>query len=122
MADETGRNRTAKRELALAALLEGATVTQAAERSGVRRQTVSGWVNHDSGFIAELRNRRSELWRSQRAGLEAKATRALERLGELVDHEDPKIALAAVRVTLDRLGDLPVPERLVTSVDVATER
>ena len=41
-------------EMAIAALIRGATVTDAATEAGVSRQTVSEWRNHDPEFIAAL--------------------------------------------------------------------
>jgi transposase len=45
------------------ALASGSTVTEAAERAGVARETVSRWVQRDPEFIAELQNRRAEMAR-----------------------------------------------------------
>ena len=47
--------------LAVAALVNGSTVTQAAEKAGVARETVSRWVHRDPAFIAELQNTRAEI-------------------------------------------------------------
>ena len=59
--------------LAVAALVNGSTVTQAAEKAGVARETVSRWVHRDPAFIAELQNTRAEIaagtrWRWRRSG------------------------------------------------------
>jgi hypothetical protein len=47
-------------ELAIAALVTGSTVTEAAEQAAVSRETVSRWVHRDPDFIAELQNTRAE--------------------------------------------------------------
>ena len=64
MADESGRKQTLSgpQEMALEALLGGATVTEAAAPAGVTRQTVAGWQNQDVDCAAELQNRRAEVW------------------------------------------------------------
>ena len=80
---------------ALKALLSGSTVTEAADQVGVTRQTVSEWSHHDPDFAAELASRRAELWESIRARFEQATARAVEVLAELLDHEDPRIRLAA---------------------------
>jgi hypothetical protein len=50
---------SAAQSLEVETLASGSTVTEAAERAGVARETVSRWVHGDPGFIAELQNRRS---------------------------------------------------------------
>ncbi len=45
---------TSKKQEAIAALIGGATVTEAAAKAGVRRQTVHGWM-HERAFITELK-------------------------------------------------------------------
>ena len=49
-------------EIAIAALIRGATVTEAATEAGVSRQTVSEWKHHDPEFIAALNRSRYEVW------------------------------------------------------------
>jgi transposase-like protein len=87
-----------RRELALSALLGGATVTAAAEEAGVTRQTVSGWLNHDADFAAEFAERRRELAESARRGLEARVVEAVGALRGLLRHNDPFVRLGACRV------------------------
>ncbi len=48
------RTLTGKQQAALLELLAGHTITEAAERTGIARQTISGWVNQDDIFAAEL--------------------------------------------------------------------
>ena len=50
-----------KQENALAALLSGATVTEAAKLAGVHRCTVHEWLRSDIGFRAQLSSRQREL-------------------------------------------------------------
>jgi hypothetical protein len=52
------RTLTGKQQTALLELLAGHTITEAAERTGITRQTISGWVNQDDIFAAELANKR----------------------------------------------------------------
>ncbi len=49
-------------EVAIAALIRGASVTVAAAEAGVARQTVSGWKNHNPEFIATLNRCRRDVW------------------------------------------------------------
>src|SRR6516164_10657009 len=48
-------------EKAIAALLAGATVTAAAAKAGVARQTVHRWLSDDPAFIAEYNLARREM-------------------------------------------------------------
>lgn len=117
--DETRRDATPKtaagregpRELALVALLGGASVEAAADAAGVSRSTTSKWLNRDPGFRADLANRRREVWGALHRRLERGATRAVERLAELVESEDPKVALGACGKLLELLNERDVLAR-----------
>jgi len=50
---------TSKKRKAIAALIGGATVTEAAAKAGVKRQTVHGWM-HERAFKAELKAAEAE--------------------------------------------------------------
>jgi len=97
MPDDTGRVPTlsAPQERALLALLEGGTVTAAAEAAGVTRQTASAWTNQDADFIAESRNRRAELWAAAMAKAEGAMPAALDALVALLEDPPPRVRLAA---------------------------
>lgn len=97
MGDGTRQKPTlrAAQETALEALLGGATVTAAAQAARVSRQTVSGWVNRDAAFVAELRNRAAELRTAAMARLEAAVPAALDALAGLLDHADWRARVAA---------------------------
>ncbi len=68
--------------LALEVLVSGGTVTKAAGKAGVARETVSRWVHHNPAFLAELQNIRVEMAIQTRCALEALGMRAV---GVLVD-------------------------------------
>ena len=68
--------------LAVAALVNGSTVTQAAEEAGVARETVSRWVHRDPAFIAELQNTRAEIAAGTRCALEALGVQAIATLAD----------------------------------------
>ena len=95
---------SASQEKALAALLGGATVTAAADAGGVTRQMVSGWVNRDAVFLAELRNRACELRTAAMARLEAAVPAALDALAGLLDHADWRARIAAADRILKTLA------------------
>ena len=81
---------SAAQSLAVEALASGSTVTEAAERAGVVRETVSRWVHRDPEFIAELQNRRAKMAAQVRC--------ALETLGK-----------RSVAVLRDAVGKTPIP-------------
>jgi hypothetical protein len=60
--DKIRRELTGAQGMAVALLVMGASISQAAKASGVSRQTCSGWVNHHPYFRAELNRRREEVW------------------------------------------------------------
>ena len=66
--------------LAVAALVNGSTITQAAEKAGVTRETVSRWMHGNPVFIAELQNTRAEIAAQTRYALEALGEKAVETL------------------------------------------
>ena len=47
--------------LAIEALISGSDHQGAADKAGVHRVTISNWVNHHPGFIAELNRKRLEI-------------------------------------------------------------
>src|SRR4051794_37203961 len=69
-------------ERAVATLLSGATVTAAAERAGVSRQTVHRWLAEDPAFIAEYNRGRREMADAVKQALRmlsAQSVRVLKR-------------------------------------------
>jgi len=90
---------SAAQSLAVEALASGSTVTEAAEKAGVARETVSRWVHRDPEFIAELQNRRAEMAAQVRCALEALG-RVVGDLGLRGRIHDAQGALAGVRKPL----------------------
>jgi AcrR family transcriptional regulator len=95
----------------IAALMHGATVTDAAERANVDRTTFYLWLRSDSKFQAELDRARQEQTDAMRARLRGLAAMAVSTLEEmLTDMNVPpgvrlKAALAILQGT-DTLDDL----------------
>jgi transposase-like protein len=94
------RTLTPRQEIVLTALVGGSTVTAAAEAVGVRRETVSRWVNGDPAFRAALEARRRELLEASRRTLAASALAACDVLAELLRAEDARIRLGAAKAIL----------------------
>jgi hypothetical protein len=103
----TRRARRSSQVLAVAALMGGSTVTEAAEKAGVSRETVSRWVHHDPAFIAELQNRRAELIATLQFEFASLGKRAIEVMRDILKsgtgEGGAKDFAAAVKV-LEMLG------------------
>lgn len=99
MNDSTGHDRTLSptQDLALAALVEGATVTDAAAAAGVTRQTVHRWVAEDHVFAAELNRARAELRDAYRRRLYAVADEAIGAVEGAIGSGDARVALTVLR-------------------------
>ena len=91
---------TSTQAVAAAALVSGLTVTEAAAKAGVSRETVSKWVHHNPAFIAEVQNQRAELAAALRCELMS--------LG--------KQAIAVVRKALEYDGNRPAQYRAAVDV------
>ena len=91
--------------LAVAALASGSTITEAAERAGVARETVSRWANDDPDFIAELQNTRAEMAAQLRCALETLGKRSIAVLRDAVQNSyTPATKLKAACAVLKLLG------------------
>lgn len=100
--NETPRNATPDRltpaqELAVAGLLAGKTITDAAADAQVDRATVHRWLRTDAAFIARLNAERLDLRRAAYGRLEKLAEAAVGCLERAVVSGDAKIALEIVR-------------------------
>lgn len=110
---------TAAQEKALAALLEGKSVSQAAKRAGVARSTVYGWLRQDD-FVAQLRAGEGRLLDGAVRRLLVLQDAAIGTLEAILGNPDASNAtrLRAAALVLDvtiRLRELRnVEERLAT--------
>jgi len=84
-------------EKALAVLLTGKPVTDAAAAAGVDRTTVHRWLKEDFGFQAALNRARRELREAMTAKLMALAEKAAEAVERSIDEGDGKTALALLK-------------------------
>jgi len=77
-------------------LASGYTVTDAAKEIGVERETLSRWKTGDPHFIVALNERREALWAAGFDKLRGNLDAAHARLAELIDHENPDVAIKAI--------------------------
>ncbi len=105
---------------AIAALLRGATQAEAAAVSGVSRETVSRWLNHDVAFIAAYRNARFELASQVRIELVTLGKDSVDAIrATLSDQTNPDLRFkAACKVLSWIVGEGVQVSPPTTAVDV----
>jgi AcrR family transcriptional regulator len=84
---------------ALAALLEGATITAVADSAGVDRTTVHRWPRDDPDFQAAYNAVKRDLRREVQAGIERAVHRAIETVCAAIEEGDVRAALAILKGT-----------------------
>jgi hypothetical protein len=82
---------------ALAELLAGRTVTDAAKAVGVGRETLHRWLKSDYVFRAQWNQSRRELLTALQHRLLSLAEKAAECIARAIDQGDAKAALALLR-------------------------
>ncbi len=81
--------------------------TDVANAVKVSQQTLSAWVNHNELFM-RIRNEEEAKAESERKRrYKGTAQVAINKLIELIESTDDKVALAACKDILDRAGDKP---------------
>jgi hypothetical protein len=115
---------TSAQAIAVAALVSGSTVTEAAEKAGVSRETVSKWVNHSPAFIAEIQNQRAEFTAALRCELMSLGKQAVNVIRETLEKSTGdggfKDFMAAVKVLelIGAVGDKPTEPTTVHEVSL----
>ena len=84
--DENRQELTGAQLNAIAALLGGASITDAATAAGVQRQTVHEWLRQ-SQFVIVLNTGRAELWEAQQNALRALGDKANSVLETALDSD-----------------------------------
>lgn len=110
-----------KQALAVDLLATGTTVTQAAEASGVTRQTVSEWLHGHSAFRAALNCRRQELWAESADRIRALLPKALDVLGDELEG-DKRLAAAVHIMRMAGLYGLPAPSGSTDPEELEADR
>lgn len=88
---------SAQQEAALAALLAGKTIIEAANAAEVDRSTVHRWMKGDFLFQQQLRRCREELRDALQARLLAMAEQAIDTVQKRIKNGDPSTALAILK-------------------------
>jgi len=93
----------------------GHTTAEVAATVGVHRATVFRW-RKGSAYRARVASISQDSQRVARTTLQAGARKASRRLTELMDHDDPRVALRAALAVLDRAGHGPAQRIDLTAV------
>jgi hypothetical protein len=115
---------TAAQETAVAALLAGKTVTDAAGVAGVDRTTIHRWLREDFTVQAAVNAGRRELREGVRSRLERLAEKASECVERAIDGGNVKAALAILNglevLTPTRIGS-ENPAELAEEADLSAQ-
>jgi hypothetical protein len=101
---------------ALAALLGGDSITDAATAAGVQRQTVHEWLRSET-FAITLNKAKRELWDAQQGALRALGDKAIGVLDDALDSEDGALSLKAAQIVLRSITALGKPSGPTTKED-----
>ena len=96
-------------EIAIAAMISGASTTEAGAMAGVSRVTVSRWRNHDDVFIAAYNTARFEVIEVRKAAILALSGKAVQVLADILQAEDTPPSLRR-QVAIDILKSTCVLE------------
>ena len=102
------RNLEGKHYEAMFLRLQGLQYREIAAKFGVAEITVRNWFCLDDLFRAEFERLKNELIEEAKHSLISAAPKAVKKLIELLDVDNPKIALEAAKDLLDRIGMKPV--------------
>ena len=91
------RTRTEKKTAAIAALLSGLTVTEAAREAGVNRRTIYRWLHDDPKFQAQLDRSRAEVFHAVEEHLTSLACQAADCLEEAIQNGSERAAIQLLK-------------------------
>lgn len=116
-----------RRELVIAALVAGESVTEAAAAAGIGATTVYRWMR-DAHFRAQLAAGRAAQWAPVARRLRAGVGRALDLIEQLMNsaetHESTRLraAVAYIEMAVQLKKVTDTDERLASLEDLAAER
>jgi hypothetical protein len=121
----TARKLTRAQLAALEGLLQGKTVTAAAEGAGVARETVHRWKRQDWAFQAALNRGQRELHEAVHARLLAVAVAASGNVASAIEHGDLRASIVLLKGLGSLAGTPPAtgsedPETLRGEAQIAT--
>lgn len=101
-----------RQQIAMLSLLAGETQRQAAQRAGVRAETVNRWANSDEQFMQLYAMRKKDVWRAFEIQIASLVPLALGAIIDLMRSEDhhaeaaynPRVRLDAAELALTLAG------------------
>ncbi len=104
MSDEVRKSpmKTANKEKALTALLETATITDAAKKCGLSDKTLRRYLE-DNDFSEEYQSARRQIVESAVSGLQQAANEAVETLRRNLTCDNPQAEIRAAQLILDNV-------------------
>lgn len=102
-----------KQERAIEALLEGKTLTMAAEITGVSRQTLSVWFNQHPGFIATFNSRRLEMTQAESNRLLRLRARSMDVLEAALKESDRSVAQMILKLHYQTVSGPTNPDAVI---------
>lgn len=91
-------------------LLAGKSQTEAAAAVGIAAESISRWKLSNAAFVAAYNEARQAQWDAITTRLDNLATQAVDALAELMQDDDPKVRLQAVRLWLEHRPGRPEGE------------
>jgi DNA-binding XRE family transcriptional regulator len=91
--DDEKEKLTPAQTTAVALLAVGDTLTGAAERLNVSRQTISKWLNQDQDFQIALKEKQAEIFEDEVRRVKGMTARALEVIYEGLENENYRFRL-----------------------------
>jgi hypothetical protein len=95
-----------QKQLTVALLLAtGTTITAAAEKAAITRQTIHGWLNNDYEFMAYINRLKKENTEAARAAIQSAAVLAVETIAAIMkESENDSVRLSAAKEVLAMAG------------------
>ena len=85
---DTKERKINSQEVAIEALISGESVTSAAQMAGIRRETLSRWLNGNPVFIAKLNEKKNQVRHESLAGINTIVAQAAAALKIALRHPD----------------------------------
>ena len=92
----------------IALLLAGKSQVEAANAVGVAPESISRWKANNAAFVAAYNEAQQAHWDAITTKLDNLATHAIDALAGLMEDDDPKVRLQAVRLWLEHRPARPI--------------
>ncbi|RME79662.1 MAG: hypothetical protein D6784_00380 [Chloroflexi bacterium] len=101
MSDNGKADLTPQQAQVIAHLVAGMSQAEAARQVGVAAETISRWKANNPAFVAAYNQAKQAQWDAVTMKLDGLANLAVDTLADLLQDDDPKVRLQAVRLWLE---------------------